>query len=90
MIRIKKEPKDLYANLRVYERCFFCNKPTNTWHMPTNQPVCSVCAPDHSPKELINAKKDPVASLSHYDSKNSCKKFGNLINAPIFAFRNPI
>jgi len=26
------------------ERCVFCNKPTDTWHENTNNPICTCCA----------------------------------------------
>lgn len=44
MIPIKKEPKDMYLDFRVYEHCLFCNKATNTWHLKSNTPICKECA----------------------------------------------
>lgn len=29
---------------KLSERCVLCSAPTQTWHRPTNQPVCSGCA----------------------------------------------
>jgi len=47
MIPTVKETKDMYENTGVYERCYFCKQPTNTWHWRTNQPVCTDCAKTH-------------------------------------------
>jgi hypothetical protein len=52
MIPIEKEPDDWYLSLRVYERCYFCNNPTDTWHNGTNQPVCEKCSKKHKVSEL--------------------------------------
>ena len=52
MIPIEKEPSDLYESAKVYEHCYFCNKPTNTWHTGTNQPVCKSCSKSHKVSEL--------------------------------------
>jgi hypothetical protein len=58
MIPIEKEPPDFYANLKVYERCYFCIHETNTWHIGTNQPVCANCAKTHKVAELKKAHPD--------------------------------
>lgn len=70
MIPIYKEPDDMYLNTRVYERCYFCNNPTDTWHNGTNQPVCEKCSKVHQVYELKKAhpeykpiKKDKMATL---------------------------
>ncbi len=52
MILIHKEPKEFYEETHVYERCYFCNEPTDTWHNGTNQPVCKKCAKTHKVSEL--------------------------------------
>ena len=52
MIQIHEEPKEYYEESKVYERCYFCNKHTNTWHNGTNQPVCKDCAKKHKVSEL--------------------------------------
>jgi hypothetical protein len=44
MIPLIKEPEEFYKNTHVYEHCFFCNEPTDTWHEKTNQPVCKKCS----------------------------------------------
>jgi len=44
MIPIEKEPAKYFKEFKAYEKCFFCKEPTNTWHMPTNTPVCEGCA----------------------------------------------
>ena len=51
-IILHKEPKELNGSLGVYENCVFCNKPTDTWHLDTNQPVCRDCANIHDVKEI--------------------------------------
>ncbi len=57
MIPIEKEPKEFYENLRVYENCFFCAIPTDTWHKKTNKPVCEICAKVHKVSELKNSQQ---------------------------------
>jgi len=52
MIPIEKEPKELYKEFRVYENCYFCKRPTNTWHEATNRPVCTRCSKIHEVSEL--------------------------------------
>lgn len=54
MIPVIKEDKDMYEMTHVYERCFFCKKPTDTWHMRTNNPVCKDCAKERKVSELPN------------------------------------
>lgn len=51
-IPIEKEPKELYKEFRVYEKCAFCQKETNTWHRETNTPVCNDCAESHTSEHL--------------------------------------
>lgn len=51
-IPIEKEPKEFWQEFKCHERCYFCNKETNTWHIGTNQPVCSLCAKEHKVSEL--------------------------------------
>jgi DNA polymerase III psi subunit len=67
MIPIYKEPKEYYKDFKCYEHCVFCNKPTNTWHDGTNQPVCKDCAKTHKVSEL--QKSHP-----NYKSIKSCQK----------------
>lgn len=55
MIPIEKEPQELIEELRVYEHCYFCDLPTDTWHLKTNQPVCKKCAKEHKVIELKKA-----------------------------------
>ena len=52
MIPVKKEPDDMYENMRVYENCHFCRQPTAMWHENTNNPVCQKCAKEHKVAEL--------------------------------------
>lgn len=44
MIPIVKEPKELYQEFRCYEKCIFCNKPSDTWCEKKNKCVCKDCA----------------------------------------------
>jgi len=55
-IPIKKEPKELLGSIGVYESCVFCNRPTDTWHLDTNQPVCRKCSKIHKVEELKKFK----------------------------------
>jgi hypothetical protein len=59
MIPIKKEPLGYYEATRMYERCAFCHKETDTWHEKTNNPVCEECARKHKVNELTNWLKKP-------------------------------
>ena len=52
-----EEPDDLYEEMRVYEVCVFCRKPTKFWHEKTNNPVCQKCAKTHKVAELHNWRK---------------------------------
>lgn len=52
MIPIEKESEDMFKNTGLYENCAFCNKPTDTWHVKTNNPVCVGCAKKRKVKEL--------------------------------------
>lgn len=53
-IPIGKEPAEMYETTHVYENCVFCNKPTDTWHDATNNPVCADCSTKHAVSELTN------------------------------------
>jgi len=52
MIPIKKEPKEFYFEFKVYERCRFCQKETDTWHKKTNTPICKDCSRSHKVSEI--------------------------------------
>jgi hypothetical protein len=52
MIPIKKEPKELFEEFKVYEKCKFCGKETDTWHEKTNTPICKDCAKSHKVSDL--------------------------------------
>jgi len=67
MIPVKKEPKDFFENFRVYEHCYFCQIPTNTWHLNTNQPVCRSCAKIHNINEI-------KPCVPNYKPKNGTQK----------------
>lgn len=59
MIPIEKEPPELYKEFRkTYESCYFCKKNTDTWHEPTNKPVCETCAKAHDVSELKQVKNN--------------------------------
>ena len=59
MITIKKESKKLFSQFGFYENCKFCNKPTATWRIATNTPVCKEWANVHTIEELkSDSKKD--------------------------------
>jgi len=53
-IPTKMEPKDMYENFGVYEKCVFCRNTTRFWHERTNNPVCNTCAKQHKVAELHN------------------------------------
>ena len=36
----------------IFENCIFCEKPTDTWHENTNNPVCVTCAGDHKVADI--------------------------------------
>lgn len=57
-IKIEKETPDLCKEFGVYEHCYFCNKPTITWHKVTNQPVCKECSKKHKVSELKKSHPD--------------------------------
>ena len=57
MIPIKKEEDALWSEFKFYEKCVFCLKPTNTWHIRTNNPVCKECSKTHKVSELTNWMK---------------------------------
>lgn len=52
MIPIKKEPAEMYKETKVYEKCIFCKKETDTWHEKTNTPACKTCAPKYLLRDL--------------------------------------
>jgi hypothetical protein len=52
MIPINQEPADMYENTHVYEKCIFCNNPTDMWHEQTNKPVCEECDKVRNVKEI--------------------------------------
>ena len=52
MIPTVREPKEMFENTGVYERCYFCKEPTNMWHWRTNQPVCNECKKTHKVSEI--------------------------------------
>jgi len=56
-IPINAEPKELYEEFRVHEKCIFCKTPTNMWNEETNKPVCEKCAPKHTVEEIKNMLK---------------------------------
>jgi len=56
MITIKKEPKKLFEEFRVYEHCYFCQKSTNTWHIETNTPVCYICSIEKNISDIKKTK----------------------------------
>lgn len=58
MIPTVKEPKDMYENTRVYEHCYFCKKPTDTWHWRTNQPICNSCSKKHKVADIEKCTPD--------------------------------
>lgn len=60
-IAIQKEPKELFQEFRVYENCYFCQKPTNTWHLNTNTPVCGKCSTTNSVSDINKSKKHNVS-----------------------------
>ena len=36
----------------IKEKCVFCDKPTDTWHENTNNPVCVDCAKTHKVSDI--------------------------------------
>lgn len=52
MIQIEGEPKELIEEFGIYEKCIFCDIPTNTWNEQTNKPVCSNCAETYDMSDL--------------------------------------
>jgi hypothetical protein len=53
MIPLVEEPKILYQETRVYEKCYFgCGNETKFWHTRTNQPICKSCAKKHKVSEV--------------------------------------
>lgn len=60
---IDVEPEDV-ENLKMWglglhkvqEHCYFCNRPTGTWHRASNTPVCGGCAAAHDRADI--ARKD--------------------------------
>lgn len=60
MIPIITEDKDWFERFRIYEHRYFCNKPTDTWHGRTNNPVCKPCSKKHNVSELPNHFKNKL------------------------------
>lgn len=56
-IPIEVEPPELFKEFGFYECCTFCEKPTDTWHKITNNPVCIECAKTHNVAEPHNYTK---------------------------------
>lgn len=56
MIKIEKEPSEMWDNTGVYERCHFCKQTTDTWHLRTNTPICAKCAETRKVKEIKKHK----------------------------------
>lgn len=54
MIPVIKEPTDYWVQFFLYEKCYFCNEPTDLWHVRTNQPVCKDC---HKTRKVSELKK---------------------------------
>ncbi len=45
MIPLYSEPTSIKAEFgNLMEDCIFCEKPTDTWHENTNNPICMDCA----------------------------------------------
>jgi hypothetical protein len=65
MIPIKKEPKEMFLNTRVYEVCVFCREETMYWHVKTNTPVCQDCAKEHNVSELLNSSTKDERSVAN-------------------------
>jgi hypothetical protein len=49
-----KEPSWQFKEFRLYEDCYFCNNPTDMWHLNTNAPVCPKCSKIHDVADLDN------------------------------------
>ena len=52
MIPVVKEANKDFTFFNIYEHCYFCSKETSTWHLRTNQPVCTECAKVHKVSEV--------------------------------------
>lgn len=78
MIPIYKEPKKMFREFGVYEHCYFCNNPTDTWHNGTNQPVCKECAKTHKVSELVKSHPEykPISGSALEALNLSIKKSG--------------
>ena len=48
-IPIVEEPEDFGP---PYERCYFCDEPTNTWYELVDIPVCNKCSELHDVSEV--------------------------------------
>ena len=57
-IPLIEEPKELYNEFRLYEKCVFCGISTKFWHEKTNNPICTKCSKNHKVAELTNWRKD--------------------------------
>lgn len=54
MVKVHSEP--LEFRMAPPERCVVCNKPTRTWYLPDNAPVCMKCAVDATPESIHECK----------------------------------
>jgi hypothetical protein len=57
MVKIKKEPKELYKEFGVYEKCHFCKTETDTWHEQSNTPCCLKCSKTKNINDFNTNKK---------------------------------
>lgn len=62
MIGIITEPSEYYRQFGVFEDCYFCGTPTNTWHKKTNTPVCMCCSVQHEESEIVKTYSNWVRS----------------------------
>lgn len=52
MIKLKKEPADLFKKFQVYEYCYFCGIPTEYWNISVGKPICKDCSRTHKLSEI--------------------------------------
>jgi hypothetical protein len=60
---------------KIKESCHFCKTPTDTWHMASNTPVCSVCAGKYGENDISRkniSDKKPMG-IGCQDSKHMGK-----------------
>jgi uncharacterized Zn ribbon protein len=72
MIDVEKEPKELYEEFRVHEKCIFCNDSTEYWNEEENEPICKKCAAKYNNEHIKMAKE-----LSRINAKKKQKKTDN-------------